>query len=478
MPHFCSFSPFGKRCSGIHDYRVSNLASQSWLPHTETQGNTIATDINVDGLHQKRLHTILYDNPFGDQFKLMSEPGEENGGNTYDDLYGLVCRDATSLHGNFKKKDGWIAGSSNGLKRGRQVHSIYKLQIALKLRGTDPDWLYKYRPQHIVHDELCMVLQKRAFRVTSNDHLNQTSNKPNALRQSTSSTATSTSSVVEIALSEYNPRAVSNILVHEIAFGPDSDPSVRGLALWFNIADTDITVCTPQQAKRFRWKKTGNAQTSKRQVRSDQEENVTPDFTNNSKHSPSVFDSGFLDYFPMIRPHDDAAFRLTTEMMKHRLAYLKSERVVGMKERFDVLQKIQRQETWLKERFENQRRMWLQWAWPVNIGRAKVDYHTPVPPVEGPYELEAPSTMKTSVMGKTSDDSEVDHVTTDIRSHLGESVHRIWDTFVDTINENNPDFSNKVSRNQSDTARGYIIEVHVHLIISLTIVSFVNSCMI
>ena len=425
--NFCagpSHSPFGKRCTGIHDHRVGSSASQSWLPHTETQGNTIATDINVDGLHQKRLHTILYDNPFGDQFTLTAD---ENGkGGTWDDLYGLVCGDATDPAWR-SKKDGWIAGGSS--KRGRQVHPIYKLQIALKQRGTDSDWQYKYRPQHIVHEELCMVLQKRAFRVTSNDHTGASS------ARHISSTATSTSSVVEISLNAYNPRLANHILVHEIAFGPDSDPSVRGVALWFNIAESDVTVCTPQQAKRFRWKKTGNATATKRSSSASSDMEKATD-GNNSKIKPSVFDSGTLESFPMIRPHDDAAFRLATDMMKHRLAFLKRERMSSMKDRFEALQKLQRQEQWLQERFENQRRMWIQWAWPVNIGREMVCNNTPVPPVEGPYLVHGPREKKEGQLGALQGYEsmrENKDPTADIgQVQTGANVRRIWDSFVNT----------------------------------------------
>lgn len=454
-------SPFGKRCTGIHDSRVtSSCASQSWLPHTETQGNTIATDINVDALHQKRLHTVLYDNPFGDQFTLVAPPPSSSSPaaavGTWDDLYGLVCGDATD-------PDGWIAsGSSN--KRGsgsrHSIHPIYKLQIALKLRDTDADWQYKYRPQHVVHDELCMVLQKRAFRVVSNDGASHNSNSGGAspLRQTASSVANATSSVTEISLSAHNPRMASHILVHEIAFGPDSDPSVRGVALWFNIAERNVTVCTPQQAKRFRWKKpgsnggvaskrsgasNGDAEDSTDGSRHNNSDNNSYNASNNSngRTKPSVFDSGSIDSFAMIRPHDDAAFRLATDMMKHRLAFLKRERMSSMKDRFEALKKLERQEVWLKERFQSHRKMWLHWAWPVNVGRGMVDYNTPVPPVEGPYILASLSDESANNRHRPSSRCESISDNEDLapdpdRFSLGVNVHRIWDSLIVTCMEN------------------------------------------
>jgi len=331
----------------------------------------MATDINVDSLHQKRLHTILYDNPFGDQFSF---------GNSWSDLYKLICCI------DYSKKDGWI-----DKRRQRGLGPIYKLQIALKLRAT-PDWQYKYRPQHIVHNELCMVLQKRAFRIGN------------------------TMEAVEIPLSSYNIRLPSHVLVREIAFGPDSDPAVRGVSLWFNISEDEVQICTPQQAKRFRWKRTVKGSSSK-----DQE----------SQTDTSVFQK--LDSFPMIRPDDKYAFNLATDIMKHRLSVLQTERLSSMSDRFEALKKLEAQKKLLKERFENQKRSWVDWAWPVNVGRKKVDKRTPVPPVDVKYSLESPkaNAMKAQIEGyddMSEQDSNDDE--SGERLILGSAVYRVWESFL------------------------------------------------
>ena len=424
-------SPFGKRCAGLHDYRVGSSTSQSWLPHTETQGNTIVTDINVDGLHQKRLHTILYDNPFGDHFTLTStSPSGHNsstGKGTWDDLNRLVCGGNIGSEGGIpaskNHRDGWIAGSN---KRGcRQIHPIYKIQIALKLRGADPDWQYKYRPQHVVHDELCMILQKRAFRVTSNDHSEGNSKNDSSKASLAASNATAISSVTEIPLSTYSARSPNQILVHEIAFGPDSDPSVRGVALWFNISAADITECTPQQAKRFRWKKNVAIPSAP--------SSVIDKKSGMASTKASLFDSGAIESFVLIRPHDAMAFRLVTDIMKLRLAVLKRERMSNMKERFETQQKLKKQEERLKERFDNQRRSWLHWAWPVNCDRDCVDDTTPVPPVEGPYLLK----IKDGSDKKSTDsaDDKKDPAIDADSIELGKNIHSVWNSFVETISD-------------------------------------------
>lgn len=437
--------PFGKRCTGIHDTRVSSTWS-SWLPHTETQGNTIATDINVDGLFQKRLHSILYDNPLGDQLDLQEALHCPK--TAFENMYALVCGEANSTaqgggtnmkswsDGNYRKSNKGSGPAAAAVRKGgargratKTVHPIYKLQIALKLRG-EANWQYKYRPQHVVHDELCMVLQKRAFRITSNDtpatniKSNSKGKTKTTLPSSPSShrfnrsIATSISSVQEIPLSIYNPRQDGQILVHEIAFGPDADPSVRGVALWFNIDDDDVTLCTPQQAKRFRWKKP-MAATKPATAQLDA-------LTTNKISKISVFDSQ-IENFPMIRPHDEAAFYLVTDMLKHRLAVLKRERITSLKDRFEHLRKLEQQKLLMRdERFMHQLRDWVAWAWPINAGREHVDVHTPVPPVEGPYCI-----VRQEVDDNAENDPASDQENLASNIQAGSGVHRLWDSFVE-----------------------------------------------
>ena len=83
------------------------------------------------------MHAILYGNPFGDQFSLELDD--------WADLYKLVCNT-----------------TSNNKRRRNILSEIHKLSIALQMRG-ESGWMYKYRPQHVVYNTLCMVLQKRAF---------------------------------------------------------------------------------------------------------------------------------------------------------------------------------------------------------------------------------------------------------------------------------------------------------------------------
>ena len=347
-------SPFGKRCSGIHDPRVIG-STASWLPHTETQGNSINTDINVDGLHQKRLNTILHGNPFGEQFSLEFDD--------WGDLYKLVCNT-----------------TSSNKRRRNTLSEGHKLSMALQMRGGS-GWTFKFRPQHIISDILCMVLQKRAFRL-----------------EKQSGTATS------IPLATYNANNSKHVLVRELAFGPDSDPSVRGVALWFNIPESDVAVCTPQQAKRYRWKKGFS-----------HHQDMVPE------RSVPFFDT--RECFIMIRPHDPDAYDLATTMIQHRLDTVQAESLSSLSQRFDSLKTLTKQKEQLCHDFQHQRRHWISWAWPMNTGRQTVDDDTPVPSIDGNYVPIID--RRETTLGQKNDDENVEPAT-------GSAVQAIWDSFVTT----------------------------------------------
>lgn len=313
------------------------------------------TDINVDALHQKRLSTILYDNPFGEHLSMEMDE--------FADLYKVICNN-----------------TNNNKRRRNNLSETHRIAIALKMRGSH-GWSYKYCPQHVIYDEMCMVLQKRAFRLEKSGN------------------------VIPIALSTYNPKNSQHVSVREIAFGPDSDNTVREVALWFNIPEREVTECNPQLAKRYRWKK-------------------APKFDDQRAldKRPSVFDS--RECFIMIRPFERDAFDLATKILCHRFETVKAERLTTLKERFETLKTLQSHKDDLQETFQNHKRSWVTWAWPINTGRQSVDHDTPVPQVDSHYNpLLDEEAMERAILAAP--DDEVDPV-------KGSAIEPIWASFVST----------------------------------------------
>lgn len=279
------------------------------------------TDINVEAQYQKRTFAALFGTPFGSHFSLEND--------SWSDLYKTVCN------------VDYRQGKNSGLPgcRRKPVEMPIKLKIALLMRG-DNNWHFIFRPQHLIHEEMCMILQRRVFRVGKE------------------------CAVTELEAEAYNPRHQNHIVVHELAFGPDEDPSVRTVALWFNLDESSVIACNAQQAKRFRWKKG----IMKVEIK-----------------KSSAFDK--LDSFPMIRPYEKEAYDFATELLQHRLEVLLAERVAVMSERHVRVQALKTKKDALQEKFNIMQRQWKSWEWPVNKGRSVVTKNTPVPKIEAEYEF-------------------------------------------------------------------------------------------
>ena len=253
------------------------------------------------------------------------------------------------------------------------MSELHKLSIALQMRGG-PGWMYKFRPQHTIFKTTCMVLQKRAFRLDKADE------------------------AIEISLASYNPNRQSHVLVREIAFGPDGDPTVRGVGLWFNIPEKDVTIFTQQQAKRFRWKK-----------------GPKRDERNSDNSQSKIFET--RECFNMIRPDDRDAYNLVTDILKHRLQTLQAERTTNLSDRSKTSDLLKKQREELCLQFTNQKRHWNAWSWPINAGRQIVDESTPVPSIDGPFN------PLISQEGTLDEDGTPDPA-------AGSVIQNIWDSFV------------------------------------------------
>lgn len=313
---FAAFSPFGKRCSSLHDKRVAGPSS-SWLTHTETKGNSLPTEINVEGRYQQRLYNLLYSTPFGNRFSLQFDDWEV--------LFNLACN------------------LSDKKSRRCSISAVHKVGMALQMRGSS-EWGYIFKPQHIIHGELCMVLQKRVFFVAG-------------------------AGVTEIPLPSYNRASPGQVLVWELAFGPNGaewgHASVRPVGLYFNIKEEDVITCTPQQAKRYRWKP-NSKKTSKDEL--------------NSKIDQ-------LECFEMVRPADSAAFDLVTRILRCHLEGLRAEAFPALNRSkcTEAQTAVSLEKLELRGIINSHIADWKRWAWPINEGRVHFDEETPVPSIDGDY---------------------------------------------------------------------------------------------
>ena len=323
----------------------------------------MTTDVNVDGLHQKRLSTILYDNPFGENHSLDLDE--------YSNLYELICN--TSVNSKRRRSSG--------------ISEAHKVAIALKMRERHT-WTYKYRPQHVVYGEPCMVLEKRAFQLDKSG------------------------CVTAIPISQFSSQNKQHAMVREIAFGPDSDTTIRGVALWFNIPDWEVTACTPYHARRFRWKK-----------------KIKVDEDQRRSQKPSPLDT--RECFFMIRPSDEDAFDFATKILIHRYNTLLAERyLTGLSDRAVALEALATEEDSLKEIYRNQKLSWIRWAWPSNEGHRVINRHTCVPPVDGTYQVTMDqASLSAQPKADPFEDSEL---------VKGFFTQPIWEAFVSTCFVENP----------------------------------------
>jgi hypothetical protein len=199
------------------------------------------------------------------------------------------------------------------------------------------------------------------------------------------------------------PGNADQVLVHELAFGPDADPTVRGVALWFNIPENQISEVAAQQAKRFRWRKPSKLDDTK------------PD-------KASVFDT--RECFTMIRSCDRDAFNLATKILEHRLAIVKAERLTSMDERFKSLKLLKHESDMLEDIFRRQKRSWVSWGYPITHGRQRNDANTPIPPVDDEYHPIIDATMLHHNRAENKQQE---------LAVLGSAVEGIWRSFTSTI---------------------------------------------
>ena len=379
--HNVNISPFDQRCLGLHDPRISST-NLSWLPHAETLINSIGSSANIDKLYHQQLTAVYCCSPIYGYIppkRWKSDDIETQA--AWNHLYTYICNSNTPLP--LSSNDfGYhahtvMAGTANNIRsvhqnRKPELSALHEVAIVLQLRELRLAQCYAYMPTHLFCGELCMLLQTRTF------YINEGTDNFFGI-----GTVKQVNSDIDTKHKSSQSDGEQSITAHEIAFGPVGDPSVRQAAVWFNIPSSDLVECTPQQAKRHKRsrhrlkKKPISAASSAILFRS------RIDF-HNDDHIEFKANPSFLSHQPI----DNAAFDLITSIFRHRLCVLTFVShgclLDDSRQRFHSLVT---EEHRLRECFESQRRFWMTWAWPVNLGMDEVDDGTDVPTVNGMYHF-------------------------------------------------------------------------------------------
>lgn len=393
--------PFGLRCSNIHDARVASVNS-SWLPHSDVPVSNLKTNLNVDKAHHWNLAALSQSNPLISKLIWGHRPSlkkmgratgtspnhsdmerdsmEESAAVEWRDTYSLVCNLANmNVAAPFK-------GAKESTVPSLKVSELQRLCVAIhmgycKKRIDD----YVYKPEHLVYNELCMVLQTKYFRLL----------KPKNVTRSLDITSDTpiTSFVCEISEEEYKGSKVfwdkrypftpnEVISVHELVFGCMGETIARA-SLWIELVGH--TALNPQEVKRFKRgrqrNKIGNSGEAKKFL----------PFPGSDKSSSKTGSSFYLHpHKPFFRIQpvciDSAVFDLVKNMFQHRLAVLiqREYRAFNGTEN-EIRNYITNQDSVLRNSFNTIKHGVENWSWPVTKGMANVSAGTSVPKCSSEY---------------------------------------------------------------------------------------------
>lgn len=287
--------PMSVRCTCLHDPRISAKSEKHkwWLPHCALQSTHLDVDVHVDWYGKYNFSLSHYGHPFGKSMNgsmsmnptSIREDGKSDnsfplGVGDWDDFYHAVInadgdvdsnKENIVTSTNYANKLNYVPSVTaaavpsslwsmpmNGVPQSTpimtgammnpmndcsyQLTESQKLQITLAMRHEFKDMgnIYKYQPTHKILNEICMLIQTKAFNVSHDTSPFNSHYDAN----------THTDSVQIIPVQQFDPLNPNHVIVREIAFGPLCSPNDRPLALWFNILDRDVQVCTVKERLR------------------------------------------------------------------------------------------------------------------------------------------------------------------------------------------------------------------------------------
>jgi len=388
-----AFSPFDQRCIGLHDPRVASTADP-WLPHSETALNSVAkSGANVDKLYHQRLASVYTCSPiYGYIPRKKWKADNEETFEAWRDFYGFVCNfamgnsssspqrprkfEALNTIACHLKVDNEMSPQHNFSALGSDLCEMQAIEVVLKIRECKLGQSYLYFPTHLLCGELCMILQERIFYLV-----------PRKKTENSSLSFTLLEDRDYKNLSEAVKKSSKMIIVHEIAFGPVGDPSVRPLSIWFDIPRDRLVACTSQQAKRHKRSRHRLKKSSRREVASSLEAISIGWFESESEEILKMIDSTEIHPFCDYQPIDIPTFNLVTDILSHRLLVLKTR--CGLWN-YDEVQSTKTSlcvdEQELIDRFVSLRRHWVTWSWPVQFLEDEIDEMAEVPSIDSEYK--------------------------------------------------------------------------------------------
>jgi len=327
--------------------------------------------------------------------KKNPEPVDEDNGLEWRDTYSLVCNLANL---NPRK------GRANVLAK-TKISELQRLSIASRMGyGTDPKKQFVYKPQHLVYNEICMVIRTEYFCLLKPEDM------PGSL--STSSSPPIDRMVKGISKEDYdaakmmyNDNAAFKrdevIVVQELAFGLCGEPASR-VSLWFDLANKEMTELSPQEVKklkRCKQRSKGAADGSQIMCYPGSEWANMDSAKERHGSSSRVMVSSSFDTHPhrpffRVEPvmNDTIAVSLIKSILNHRITVLlQREYHAYSGEETVVKQFIAAQDAENKAFFRNINNSANEWEWAVTKDRQHVNEETIVPKTLTNYTPSSPS---------------------------------------------------------------------------------------
>ena len=284
-----SFSPFGQRCSSIHDPRLTGYVS-SWLPHTEVPISNLKTEVNIDSYchsyfdnaRQKKFFDVFVKNmlhglTYAQQRRKVD--GSEGGDNS--DFRKVTNRKGKpSCNKNKKLKYHGTERTNVGNDVSLTTKTVAQARIELHDKINED---YMFQPSHLVNGMLCKVHGRYCMEVLDfhDDYSSSMvlqdgkltskglAQKILSIKETTvdflkwsqggarvvSPSPTSDHTMPSTSSSSRSPSAVpgtSQVTVYDVSFGAMLDGKVPPRMLLFDHDGTSVTACSQQTAKRHK----------------------------------------------------------------------------------------------------------------------------------------------------------------------------------------------------------------------------------